>query len=121
MKPTITIDCPVTNILKKGQTFTCNCKGTNGNPDAVVTWYKENEEVENGEKLSKELVLTNVDKQSSGTYRCEAKSYDIALNETKIIVGWYDFIATQIESHYTYNVGYFINFVGCSITKFDSN
>ena len=75
--------------MKKGQSFTCNCKGTNGNPDALVTWYKDSKEFKKGKKLERKLVLTKVVNEDTGTYRCEAESYENAKDEIsiKITVG----------------------------------
>ena len=47
--------------------------GTDGNPPADVSWYKDNTQIVTGKEKAI-LVLSNVDKDDSETYRCEAKS-----------------------------------------------
>ena len=70
--------------MNQGDYFACKCDGTNGNPPADVTWYKNNTKIVT-RKEEAILVLNNVDKDYSGTYRCVAKSgIEEAKNETKI-------------------------------------
>jgi hypothetical protein len=69
--------------LNQRDHFACECKGQGGNPPANVTWYKENELIVSG-KEEAILRLPNVDKDDSGTYRCEAKSHEQAKKETTI-------------------------------------
>ena len=63
--------------------FACECKGTDGNPPADVTWFKDNTQNVTGKEKAI-LSFPNVKKDDSGTYRCEAKSHDRAKNETSI-------------------------------------
>ena len=65
--------------------FVCECEGTDGNPPADVTWYKNDTEIATGKEKAI-LSLSNVDKDNNGTYRCEAKSSEKAKNETSIDV-----------------------------------
>ena len=68
----------------QGDYFACKCKGTDGNPPADVAWYKNNTTIVTGKEKAI-LVLSNVDKNNSGTYRCVAKSgIEEAKNETEI-------------------------------------
>ena len=67
----------------EGDNFACECKGTDGNPPADVTWYKKNTQIVT-EKEEAILSLSNVDKDDSGTYRCQTKSHEKANNETSI-------------------------------------
>ena len=67
-----------------GDYFACQCIGINGNPPANVTWYKDNTQIVTGKEKSI-LVISNVDKEDSGTYRCEAESgIEEAKNETSM-------------------------------------
>ena len=70
--------------MKKGNSFACKCNGTGGNSPADVTWYKDNTQIVTGKEKAI-LVLSNVDKDDTGTYRCEAKSgIEEAKNETSM-------------------------------------
>ena len=69
--------------MNQSDYFACECKGTDGNPPADVTWYKNNAKIVAGKEKAI-LCFTNVDKDDSGTYRCEAKSHEKAKNETSI-------------------------------------
>ena len=69
--------------MNEGDYFACECKGTGGNPRANVTWCKDNTHIVTG-KGKAILRFTNVDKDDSGTYRCEAKSHEKAKSETSI-------------------------------------
>ena len=69
--------------MNQSDNFTCECKGTDGNPPADVTWYKDGTKIVTG-KESATLVFNNVTKNKNGTYRCEAKSHEKARNETSI-------------------------------------
>ena len=95
--------------MSQGNYFACECKGTDGNPPADVAWYKNDEpkKVRGKEKAilrppadvawykndepkkvrGKEkaiLRFLNVGKDDSGTYTCEAKSYEKAKNKTSM-------------------------------------
>ena len=65
--------------MTQGDYFPCKCKGTDGNPPADVTWYKDDTKIVTGKEKAI-LRFSNVDRDDSGTYRCEAKS---GIEETK--------------------------------------
>ena len=69
--------------MNQSDDFASKCKGTNGNPPANVTWYKDNRTIVTG-KEETTFVLNDVDKDNSGTYRCEAKNKEEAKNETSM-------------------------------------
>ena len=70
--------------MNQSDYFTCQCNRTDGNPPANVTWYKDRIQIVTGKEKAI-LALSNVDKDNSGTYRCEAKSgVEEAKNETEI-------------------------------------
>lgn len=79
----ITINCSSPTTVTQGDYFACECKGTDGNPPANVTWYKEKRRIVTGNEESI-LRLSNVDEFDSGMCRCEAKSYEKAKNETTV-------------------------------------
>ena len=82
--PNIVVNCSSSTTLIEGDNFTCECTGTNGNPPADVTWYKNDKMIVTG-KENTTLSLSNVDKDENGTYRCEAKSgIEAAKNKTSI-------------------------------------
>ena len=69
--------------MNPGDFFACECKGTDGNPPANVTWYKNNTQIVTRKKKAI-LRFSNVKKDASGMYRCEAKSREKARNESSI-------------------------------------
>ena len=69
--------------MKKGDSFACECNGTGGNPPADISWYKDNTQIVTGKEKAI-LVLSNVDKDDSGTYRSEANSTENKNNKTSI-------------------------------------
>ena len=69
--------------MNESDYFACECKGTDGNPPADVTWFKDSTQIITG-KEEAILRFTNVDKDDNGKYRCEAKSHEKAKNETSI-------------------------------------
>ena len=75
--------CSSTTVIE-GDYFACECKGADGNPPADVTWYNKDDEEIVTEKEKAILRFTNVYKDNSGTYRCEAKSHEKVKNETSI-------------------------------------
>ena len=82
--PKITINCSSVTTVNQGDYFACKCKGTDGNPPANVTWYKDHTKNVTG-KENATLRYPNVKKDASGTYRCVAKSgIEEAKNETQI-------------------------------------
>jgi hypothetical protein len=68
----------------KGDNITCVCKGEGGNPPANVTWYKAGRIVSETGKEKQALVLSDVDKNNHGKYKCVAFSHKLAENETTI-------------------------------------
>ena len=48
MTPKISINCSNPATVIQSDNFACECKGTDGNPFADVTWYKNNTQI--GEK-----------------------------------------------------------------------
>ena len=88
----ITVNCSSINTVNQGDYFVCECKGTYGNPPAVVTWYKDSSQIVTGKEKAI-LRLTNVTRHDGGTYRCEARSDEKAKNITEIeirVIGEYD-------------------------------
>ena len=70
--------------MNQGDYFSCECKGTDGDPPADVTWYKNNTKIGVTGKEKAILVRSDVDKDDSGTYKCKAKSHERTTNETSI-------------------------------------
>ena len=81
--PKISISCSSVTTVNQGDYFACECNGTDGNPPANVTWYKDNTQIVTGKEKTI-LVLSIVDKNDNGTYRCKAKSHEKAKNETSM-------------------------------------
>ena len=91
------VNCANSTTVKQTYNFTCECEGKDGNPPANVTWYKDNRTIVTG-KEELMLLLTNVDRDDDGTYRCEAKSHERAKDETTIkliVTGKNKFILVQ--------------------------
>ena len=82
-KPIVTVSCSSPTTVVEGDNFTCECKGTNGNPPADVTWYKDSTQIGDTGKEKAILPLSNVSRGDNGTYTCEAKSLD-ETNETAV-------------------------------------
>ena len=80
--PIISVNCSSVTTVNESDYFACECKGTDGNPPADVTWYKNNRNVSDTGKEKEILRFTNISKDDSGTYRCEAKSHEEGKNET---------------------------------------
>ena len=74
-KPIITVSCSSPVTVVEGGNFSCECKGTDGNPPADVTWYKDDTQIVTGKEKAI-LSLSNVSRGDNGTYTCEAKSLD---------------------------------------------
>ena len=70
--------------MSQGDYFTCECKGTDGNPPADVAWYKNDEPKKFRGKEKAILRFLNVGKDDNGTYTCQAKSYEKAENKTSM-------------------------------------
>ena len=77
------LNCSSPITLKKGEGFICECQGTDGNPPANVTWYKDNTKIITGKKEAV-LSLRNVGKDDNGTYRCEARTRKKAKNKISV-------------------------------------
>ena len=73
--PNIILGCRPINKLEQGDNFVCECKGTDGNPPADVTWYKDDTQIVTGKEKAI-LSLSIVSRGDNGTYTCEAKSLD---------------------------------------------
>ena len=85
MTPIATVDCFSLTTVNQSDNFTCKCKETDGNPPADVTWYKDNKKIVGATgKEEAILVLSGVNKDDNGTYRCEARSHGRAKNETSV-------------------------------------
>ena len=83
----ISVNCSSVITVRQGDYFACKCEGKDGNPPADVTWHKDNRNVSVTEKEKAILVLSSVDRDNNGTYKCEAKSgIEEAKNETSIDV-----------------------------------
>ena len=80
----ITLNCADTVKLKVGKDFTCEGNRTGGYPPVNVAWYKGTTLIAGPKKERATLVLKNVQKDESGTYRCVAKSTDNAKAEKNI-------------------------------------
>ena len=81
--PKITVNCSHLTELKRRESFACECTATNGSPPADVTWFKNNTKIVTRREEAI-LVLSDVDKEDSGTYICEAKRHEGAKNTTSI-------------------------------------
>ena len=88
--------------MNQSDYFACECKGTNANLPPVVTWYKNSAQIVTGKEKAI-LVFSNVDKDDSGTYRCEARTREKAKNETSIelivICKYIDAHVALVSSH----------------------
>ena len=69
-----TVNCSSITTVNQSDYFACECKRIDGNPSADVTWYKDNTQIGVTGKEEAILILSNVDKDDNGTYRCETKS-----------------------------------------------
>ena len=81
--PKISVSCPSVHTVNQSDYFACECKGTNANLPADVTWDKNSKQIVTGKEKAI-LVPNNVDKDDSGTYRCEARNREKAKRETSI-------------------------------------
>ena len=81
MTPKIAVNCSSITTVNQGDYFACECKETDGNPPADVTWYKNNIQIVTGKEKAI-LRFLNVSKDDTGTYTCEAKSHEKAENKT---------------------------------------
>ena len=103
--PIIAVDCSDPSTVHEGDNFRCECKGTNGNPPADVTWYKDNTQIGDTGIENANLSLSNVGIENNGTYRCEAKSSEKAKNETfldLIVTSKYNFMVVMIYNRMQY-------------------
>ena len=74
--------------MNESDYFACECKGTDGNPPADVTWYNSSGPITTGKEKAI-LRFMNVTKDDCGNYTCVARSgIKAAKNETgfKLIV-----------------------------------
>ena len=87
VKPTISINCSSLNTINEGDNFSCECRGEGGNPPAKINWYKDDLQIGGTGREKQTLNLSHVDHKASGTYKCEARSYTLAVIESiKLIV-----------------------------------
>ncbi|XP_046857382.1 uncharacterized protein LOC124450780 [Xenia sp. Carnegie-2017] len=95
--PKISINCSSTTILNVSDYFSCECKGEDGNPPAVVTWYKGSRRIISGEEMAT-LTIARVDRDDNGLYRCEAKGDEKTKAEktVQIIVNYMKISTTSI-------------------------
>ncbi|XP_046857380.1 uncharacterized protein LOC124450779 [Xenia sp. Carnegie-2017] len=95
--PKISINCSSTTILNVSDYFSCECKGEDGNPPAVVTWYKASRRIISGEEMAT-LTIARVDRDDNGLYRCEAKGDEKAKAEktVQIFVNYMKISTTSI-------------------------
>ena len=107
--PKISVNCSNSTTVNQSDNFRCECYGTDGYPLAEVTWYKNNKTIDVTGVENATLVRSNVTKNDSGTYRCEAKSSERAKNETSIeLIVNCKYACLQIhsnnvfETHYTF-------------------
>ena len=100
MTPIITVNCSSLTTVNQGDYFACKCKGTDGNPPAAVTWYKDNTQIITG---NEEAILRfpSVYQVDNGTYICEAKSLEEAKNETLI-----ELIVTGMYTHINWKISH---------------
>ena len=80
----MTVDCSSPSTVNATGNFTCTCTSSGGRPLANVTWFKGNKMIGESRKRNQTLRLNNVGRDHNGTYRCEAKSHDTAINRTEI-------------------------------------
>ena len=105
----MTVSCASIITVNQTDNFTCECNGTDGNPPADVTWYKDNRRQNVTGKERAILRLSNVSKDDNGTYRCEAKSHERAKNETTIelyVNCKYKFILLQFRHRGNLDTGF---------------
>ena len=85
-KPTVIINPSSPITVDEGDDVIVECKGEGGNPPADVIWYdKNNNPIGEKEKENKTLVLKNIKRENSGTYKCIAQS-DTLTDEGSCIV-----------------------------------
>ena len=77
VSPTVTFNCSSPITVNEGNNVSCVCSGQGGNPPADITWYKDNRKIGGTGKEEKTLTLNNVDRTTSGTYKCVAQSYNL--------------------------------------------
>ena len=81
--PKISINCSSATILNVSDSFSCECKGEDGNPPGMVTWYKGSQRIISGEEMAT-LTIARVDRDDNGLYRCEAKGDEKAKAEKTV-------------------------------------
>ena len=103
VKAIIALSCADTVELDEGEDFTCECNGTDGNPPANVTWYKDGRPIATGKKHAR-LVLKNLQEKDSGTYQCVAMSDDNAKNVKSIEVEVKGIVNYMLQSSIFYAI-----------------
>ena len=71
----MTFGCSSPALLNEGDSFTCLCRGENGNPPPDVTWHKDGKQISGAGKCNKTLTIDTNDWRNRGTYTCKAESY----------------------------------------------
>ena len=75
------LNCSSPATVNQGDYFACECKETDGNPPADVTWCKDNLKTGYTGKEKAILRFPDVDEDDSGTYRCEVITDKQAKNQ----------------------------------------
>jgi hypothetical protein len=80
----VEVDSSSPYTINATENYTCVCKASGGRRPINVTWFKGKEQIRESRKGEQTLRLNNVGRDHNGTYRCEAKSHDTAINITEI-------------------------------------
>ena len=75
-QPIATTNCSRVTSLIEGESITCLCNSTNGNPPPTASWSIGNRVVGEG-YLKTNLSLTSVGKEDNGTYICKVRSHNL--------------------------------------------
>ena len=75
-------------MVNVGDNITCLCKEKGGFPPANVTWYKDNTQIGDIKKGQNALILNNVDRTYSGTYKCVGQNHAFT-DEKKVEARFY--------------------------------
>ena len=70
VQPTATLNVSSPTTVQEHSDVYCSCKGKNGVPTSIVSWYKGNELEMKGEILS----LRNIKRHQAGKYTCKVQS-----------------------------------------------
>ena len=75
MKPNVALNCSSPVTLTEGDTFTCLCRGENGNPPANVTWNRDGVKFSDVGTEKQTLNIWSARRTDNGNYTCVATSY----------------------------------------------